>query len=111
MTPNDMKFYMIFDKIGGPREGACLVVANTVRQAKKLGYRTIQDWFDTEYIDIGVNLIKEYTESLKKDINMEKFNNRMPQVIDNPIVCPRCECWGTGKIIDGECEECIKDKE
>ena len=105
-----MNFYILFDTNVGAEEGACLVVAETGREAKKFGYRTLQDWFDTEFIDIGVNILKDNIETLKKEIDMEKYHKRIPQVIDNPKICPTCELWGGGEVVDGHCEFC-KDGE
>lgn len=101
-----MKLYMGFDIPGGSSEGACLIVAYTAKEAKKIGFETVRNWYDTEWIDMGVRLLKENTDYLMAEIDIDKFNKGISQVIECPICCPNCECWGGGEIIDGHCDYC-----
>ncbi len=95
-----MKAYMAYDNVCGPSEGACLVFANTAREAKKISFPTVRGWLDTEFTDHRVKLLHDtHLFDLKaKD---------SPHVIENPPVCENCETWG-GHPVDapGHCGFC-----
>ena len=100
-----MKAYMAYDNACGPEEGACLVFANDCREAKKISFPTLRCWFDTEFTDHRVKLLKEphLFELKKKDT---------PHVIETPPVCENCELWGGEfHVKDGDkfCDLCESD--
>lgn len=110
MNKKPMKLYIVYDIPGGSPEGACLVIAYTAKKAKNIGYPIIRDWFDTEWVDMGVRLLKEHTDYLiRAEVNEDLFKKGIPHVIDNPKCCPNCENWGGGEIIDGKCYYCRED--
>lgn len=49
-----MKYYMAYSRYNGPQEGAVLVYAETVRQARALAWPVIYDWCGDEFIDLAV---------------------------------------------------------
>lgn len=105
-----MKLYMGYDHSIGGAEGACLIVANTVKEGKVIGFDTVQDWFDTEWIDFRVCLIKENIDYLiENEVDKDKWKAGTPHVIDDPKVCPYCELWGGGEVVDEHCNYCRED--
>lgn len=107
-----MKLYIGFDIPGGCPEGACLIVAHTAKEAKKIGFSTVRSWYDTEWIDMGVRLLKEHTDYLiKTEVDKDKFKAGISHVIECPKCCPHCEKWGGGEIVDGFCEYCKDDQD
>lgn len=109
MNKKPMKLYMGYDEPGGSSEGACLIVAHTTKEAKKIGYSTVRNWFDTEWIDMRATLIKDNTDYLMAEVDIDKFNKGIPHVIECPKCCPNCDCWAGGEIIDGKCYYCRED--
>ena len=95
-----MKIYIGFDSYQGAGEGACLIFANTAREAKKLAYPIIRGWFDTEWIETGVKMLRDM-EYLKSQATSD-----LPHAIECPETCPKCELWGTGEIVNGSCPVC-----
>ncbi len=104
-----MKLYMGYDESAGSSEGACLIVAHTAKEAKIIGYPDVCNWFDTEWIDMRANLIKENTDYLMAEVDIDNFNKGIPHVVECPTCCPNCGCWGGGEIIDGRCDLCRED--
>ena len=104
-----MKAYMGFSEVWGQGEAACLVFASTAREAKKLAWPIVHDWWGNEWIDCRATLM------LKLPSHLKKLDTGEPQVFDCPPGCPRCEIWGhelypdTG---DGQrCDNCIDDED
>ena len=95
-----MKMYMAYDNFQGCAEGACLVFANTAKEARKIAAGTIINWFGGEWINVRVKWLNEH-EYLSRLSISDKAH-----VIENPNVCPRCELWGTGEVENGSCPEC-----
>jgi len=100
-----MKAYMGFDRIGGSEEGACRVFAPNAKVARKLAWKILQSWFQTEWFDAAVRLMKNLPSHLVK------LDTGEEQSIESPESCPKCLHWG-GEIIppgeseDGGCELC-----
>jgi len=100
-----VRAYSVYDRHVGPREGACLVFANTAREAKKIGWRIISYWGADSFIDTGVSFLKDRTDFLQSLKEKET-----PHAIESPPVCIRCETWG-GVLKEGDiCEDC-RDEE
>jgi len=95
-----LKMYMGFDSYQEACEGAVLVFANNAKEAKNLAYPTICSWFDTEWIGLKVKLLKNC------DYLMSEAISDQPHVVRTPKICPKCELWGTGEVINGTCPEC-----
>jgi len=100
-----MKCYMGYDETVGSREGAVLIFANNCKEARKIGFRFIQSWFDTEWIDMKAKWLKKDYEYLNIQADQEKLKNNIPHVIDSPKTCPVCEIWG-GVIREDGCSFC-----
>ena len=94
-----MKKYMGY--AGDSREGACLIFADNIQEAKKLAWPVIKDWFDVDYIDMRVKWIKD-----SDFLDSEKLSDK-PHVVDSPTVCKSCELWGVSELDEnGLCEMC-----
>lgn len=94
--------YMVFD--GDPAEGAALVFAKTAREARKLGFNALREWFDSEWINVRARRQREYQDYL-----MELYDDGRA-VIDDPPSCPVCEKWGSPIRDDGQgCDFCYVD--
>jgi len=102
--------YMGFDRLAGQQEGAVLIFARTAKEARRLGWRYMRDWFDTEWIHMAVCKVRENVEFLRGDANAEKLASDTPHVIETPRCCPNCEAWGGGAPDEnGRCDYCYDD--
>ena len=101
-----LNMYIGYSRSVGQQEGACLIFANTGKEAKKIGFPTIADWFGSEWIDMAVNRLN--APHLMTEADVEKLEAGKPHVIDCPTVCPVCEQWGGAPLTNGRngCENC-----
>jgi hypothetical protein len=98
--------YMAFSRNNGPEEGAILVFAHSIQEARVVGWRAMPDELTDEYIDFGVRRIRK-SPWLYNEANAIKLRNDEAHVIDNPISCDNCGMWGDEPIgKDGYCESC-----
>jgi hypothetical protein len=100
-----MKIYMGYSHTAGPAEGAVLIFANTVREAKKLAFNTyLNDYCDGEWTDIRATLIKGC------DWLWKEKRKEIPHVVDCPKACDHCNTWGNSEIgEDGLCDDCREE--
>jgi len=97
-----LNIYMAFDRQAGSEEGACLVFAKTVKDARKLAYPIIHDWLGTEYIDIAARRLRN-----KQFLYEEARYENKAHVIESPKTCNMCGFWGNSEIgEDGYCNDC-----
>jgi len=100
-----LKPYMIYSRYAGRSEGAALVFAHTVKEAKKIGWNGIgSDLTGGEYIDLAATLMKD-SPWIFGEADIEKFDRGEPHVIDSPSSCYSCETWGL-ELADGLCQNC-----
>lgn len=104
-----LNMYMGYSRGAGQQEGACLIFANTGKEAKKIGYRTICDWFDGGFTDMAVKRLK--APHLMAEADAAKLAAGTPHVVECPKVCPVCERWGGEPLKEGGlgCEHCGGD--
>jgi len=96
-----MNIYTGYDSYAGSSEGACLIFAHTAKEARLLAWPVLQNWFDSEWIDIRARRI------IGEDHLRELANADFPHVIESPPVCDVCETWGGGEPDeDGRCANC-----
>ena len=107
-----LRAYIVYSISGGTHEGACLVFAQSVKEARKLGFSVTSDWFDSDWIDTGAEWLKgeRYTHLFRTEANQEKLKNGIAHVIESPKSCARCELWGS-EIKDEICEDCKEVEE
>ena len=97
-----MKAYMAF--VVDPREGAALVFADTAKQAKKLAWGTLKDWFDSDWTNVRARRLKAHERYL-----LSLYDGRA--VLETPPTCDVCEMWGAPLRPDGNgCENCGGDE-
>ena len=103
-----MKAYMGYEK-DASAEGAVLIFANTAKEAKFVGYPYINDFFETEWIDMRVNWLKD-KDFLFTQADAEKLKRNIAHVIDNPESCKGCMMWGYILNEDGYCPDCASER-
>ena len=105
-----LKMYMGFWRAVGSSEGACLIFANNYKEAKKIAFGVLGGWStDTEWIDVGVNLIRK-SDYLYKEANQELLKNNIPHSIESPEGCNKCERWGYEIDAEGICSSCRENE-
>lgn len=101
--------YVIYSRSSSKLEGAALIFAHSVQEAKKIGFRSIGVDFTDEYIDLAAERIW-HSAWIYSNANQEKLDHDEPHVIDNPPSCAHCEMWGQSPIgDDGFCESCREE--
>jgi hypothetical protein len=106
-----LKPYMVYSEDAGSSDGASLVFARTVREARVIGWRELNGLYTDDYLDFNARLIKD-SEYLFDEADKEKLQKNEPHVIETPRGCERCEMWGMGKINDeGLCENCADEEQ
>ena len=93
----------------GSHEGATLIFAHSVQEAKKIGWQGLGSDLTDEYIDFACTIIRDSPwlfsqakqELLEKDIAHEN---------SNPISCKACEQWGGEMDEDGICRDCSENE-
>jgi hypothetical protein len=98
-----MKPYMAFSRAAGPQEGAFLVVADNIREAKKLAWRQCPMDF-MEYTDLGIKLMGDANGMALADL--AKVAAGIPHVVPDPVGCEACQMWGAGLTADNLCADC-----
>jgi len=108
-----LKAYIGYSREGGSVEGAVLVFAHTVKEAKKIGWGTLAELFTDEYTDMAMDLIREKIDYLSEKNNqkwsIEKIKQDIPHVVNDPVCCKSCETWGYNLDEEGYCEDCAEE--
>ncbi len=84
-----LKPYMGFSRSAGAEEGACLIFARTVKEAKRIGFPTVGGWLDTPWTDFAVQRLN--APHLLNEASPDKMASGTPHVIASPKICPVCE--------------------
>lgn len=104
-----MNIYMGY--VEDPREGAVLIFACSVREAKLLAWPILRSWFQVDYIDVSVRLVKD-SEYLYAEADQEKLALDKPHVIESPRTCEDCKLWGVSELNEeGYCNDCQDERE
>jgi hypothetical protein len=105
---NGLKPYMGYSRGGGSQEGAVLIFAHSVKEAKKIGYSVLSGMYVEEYIDVAVNLCKDGDHLFDKNYqwSKDKIAKGEAHVVDSPISCKVCNLWGEKLNDNGLCEDC-----
>jgi hypothetical protein len=104
-----MNAYMGYSRDAGPEEGACLIFAHTVQEARKTGYPIVSGWWSIEFTDMAAKRLN--APHLFAEADQEKLAAGIPHAIECPKACNRCEHWGYKLNNDGVCENCIDDND
>lgn len=100
-----MNAYMVSGR--DPQEGATIVFADSVREAKRLGWKAP---FVRDYVDEYVCLRVVKSEATPFLLALKK--NDGPEVLSNIPCCDDCEKWDVhGLDENGFCESCAEERE
>lgn len=96
--------YMGYSRSAGSAEGACLIFAQTGKEAKKVGYPTMCDWFAMPWTDMAVKRLNK--PHLFAEADAAKLAANVPHAVEAPKTCPSCHMWGEEVGDDGQCGYC-----
>lgn len=83
-----LHIYMGFDSKAGSTEGAILIFANTSKEARKVGWRTMQSILDTAWVDMTVKRLRHNLDYLYGDAVQSKLEADIPHAVDSMRDCP-----------------------
>jgi hypothetical protein len=106
-----MKPYMGYCRSAGPEEGAVLIFAHNLREAKKVGWKSeLRDWCDGTYTNLAVEWIQN-EPWLAKEADPDRMAKEEAHVVVSPKSCNCCEQWGFELNAEGYCEICAEKRE
>jgi hypothetical protein len=101
-----MNIYMGYSRSLGAHEGAALIFAHSIREARAVGWRSCGALFTDEYIDFAATRIRNKSWLFGEAIR-EKLEQDKAHAVDDPRCCRECELWGVSPIgANGRCEDC-----
>jgi hypothetical protein len=105
-----MRAYMGYAGSGMAHEGACLIFAHDIREAKKLARPVLEEWEALEeFTELRVEWLKN-KDWIFKEGDPAKLASDEAHVIESPTTCKDCEQWGGSSLDEaGRCEDCAKD--
>ena len=101
-----MKAYIGFSRFCGSEEGAILIFATTVKEAKKAAFPSllslgiVEDW-----VDVGVRWLRD-SEHLFDQVDKWSLTDNKAHVIEDPATCLNCGLWGGELLDNGKCTFC-----
>jgi len=99
-----LRAYMVGSKTAGFSEGASLVIAHTSKEARKIGYKILRDWYsDQEWTDVSAKWLKSPNKQAR-----ELLQKGDPAWVECPDSCSECEKWGYELDDNNVCELCNK---
>jgi len=114
MNESKLKPYMGYSHAGGSEEGAVLIFAHDIKEAKCVGWPVLHGMFVDDFTDMAVRIIKDgdYLFKQMPKWSVVKLNADIAHVVDNPPVCNNCEMWGGGEFNEeGYCPDCAEEIE
>ncbi len=107
MKSDQLKPYSAYSRCAGPCEGAVLVFAHTVQEARIIAWNTswLSDMCDDEWIDLAASKLESNLWIMKQATSEE------PHVIESPVTCEGCLMWGYDLDENGICESCREERE
>jgi hypothetical protein len=98
---------MVYSRFLTPSEGALLVFAHNVQEARVVGWRATSGvGLTDDYLDFGACAMKG-RDWLFAEANQEKLSQDIPHLVWDIKSCDECEKWGHSQIgDDGLCDEC-----
>ncbi|PKN92998.1 MAG: hypothetical protein CVU44_11240 [Chloroflexi bacterium HGW-Chloroflexi-6] len=111
MAKKKLKTYMVYSRFLTPSEGALLVFAHNVQEARTVGWRATSgaDLTD-DYLDFAASLLKG-CDWLFAETSQEKLDQDFPHLVWDIKSCDECEKWGHSPIgDDGLCDECREER-
>jgi len=92
-----LKPYIGYSRSLGSTEGAILIFAHNTKEAKKLGFPYLKDFFSAEFTDVGVNRLWD-APFVYMDADKKLVDAGIAHVIDNPTSCTLCGYFGHEEI-------------
>lgn len=90
-------------------EAACLVFANTAKEARKVAWPTLRVWWeDVAWIDVRARRLHNDAYFFQQ-ADAEKLSQDIPHVIEAPKTCRSCEQWGV--LYGDSCIMCMDEWE
>ncbi len=110
---NKLKPYMGYSREGGSAEGAFLIFAHNLKEAKRIGYSALSGVIVDDYIDMAVTLCKksDFLFNQVAQWSKDKLAKDEAHVVDNPPACKDCNLWGYELNEQGLCEDCASERE
>lgn len=105
---NTLKPYMGYSRECGEDEGAYLIFAHNIREAKRIGYPVMFGDLVEDYIDMVVRLLK-HKDFLFEQVDpwsRDKIAKDEAHIVDDPPCCKSCLTWGYPLNANGFCEDC-----
>lgn len=99
---------MAYDADAGSSEGACLVIASNLKQAKPMAWPILSSWGTESYTRVVVRLMRD-AESRLFPRDLAALQAGQAKAIETPETCPGCEMWGNTIMENGYCENCADD--
>lgn len=106
-----LKTYMVFSRIGGSEEGACLVFAHNVQEARRVAWKEntgVRNMVDDEWVDVAARLLKD-KKHLFEQADLEKLAADEAHYIEDPTACKDCGNWCEPINTEGYCPDCQGD--
>ena len=104
MRKSKLKAYMGYNRESDPQDGALLVFAHSIKEAREISFGDMSIYFDCEWTDMKFERLKG--EYIFNEANKELLKQDVAHVIDNPTSCKSCQLWGMEINNDGLCENC-----
>ena len=108
-----LKPYMGYSREFGSCEGAILIFAHDLKEAKRLAYPPLTCMgIVEEYIDMAVDWLKDHS-FLFNDVpqwSKDNLSKDIPHVVESPPSCKSCLLWGY-ELENGLCESCRDEEE
>lgn len=102
--------YMVYSRGAGCEEGATLVFAHSVQEARVVGWHGAGSDFTDDFLDLAATRLRD-VPWLYAEGNQSKHAADIAHEVDNPRSCSRCEKWGHSEIgEDGLCDECREEQ-
>lgn len=104
-----LKPYCVYDRLVGASEGAALALAPTAREAKRMAWPVLREWWDGfEFTDIGCYRLPAEPRILAL-ADKALLSASVPHVVESPLSCAACAQWGAGVDREGRCLQCGGD--
>lgn len=107
-----LKAYVGYSHQGGAAEGAILIFAHNLKEAKRTGYPNLRGWGVDEYTDMRVEWLRDsqYLFDQVPQWSKEKLTRDEAHVIETPPTCKSCHLWGYELDENGLCECCAEEQ-
>lgn len=103
-----MKTYMVYSRNGGTIQGAFLVFAHSVREAKKVAWPQVKGVLvgEDDYTDLAVKQIRGEGEYLSTLADVKLLRSGIAHVVQRLPSCTICLTWDSRLGDDGLCDCC-----